>query len=94
MQAFKAQSHAVLQKANTDAQELVDGTHPLTVSFSQVVIDRNDVNAFAAQCVKVTSKSGDKRLTFTGLHLCDSALMQRDTTDELDIKVTLTNSSY
>ena len=91
---FKAQSHAVLQKTNANTQELVDGTHPLTVSFSQVIVDSNNVNAFTAQRVKVTSKGGDKRLTFTGLHLCNSALVERNTTNKLNVKVTLANSSY
>ena len=45
---FKAQAHTVLQKTNANTQELVDGAHPLTVSFSQVIVDSNNVNAFTA----------------------------------------------
>ena len=52
------------------------------------------MNTLAAQCIKITSQSRNKRLTFTGLHLCNSTLVKCNTADKLNIKVTLTNSSY
>ena len=57
--------------------------HPLGVTVCQIVVDRHDVDALAFQCVQVSRKSGHQGLTFTGLHLGDTSLMQDNTTDQL-----------
>ena len=41
------------------------------------------MNATARQCIEVGGQRGHQRLTFTGLHLSDTALMQHDAADEL-----------
>ena len=42
------------------------------------------MDAFAGECVEVGGEGGDKGLTFTGLHLRDTAVVEDDTTEDLD----------
>ena len=62
-------------------------THPLRVTLCQVIIDCNDVNAFSRQRIQVSRQCGYQRLTFTGLHLSNTALMKDDTADQLHLIV-------
>ena len=57
--------------------------HPLRVTVRQIIVNRDDMDAAAVQCVQIRRQCGDKRLTFTGLHLGDSSLMQDNTADQL-----------
>lgn len=70
-------------KAHREPQEPVHLTHPLTITFGQVIVDRDDVHTFAGQGVEVGGQSSHQCLTLTGLHLCDAPLMQNNATDEL-----------
>ena len=69
----------------TDAhlEELVDLAHPLGVTLCEVVVYRNYVNALTCKRIEVYGKSSNECLTFTCLHLGDTALMQDDTADQL-----------
>ena len=58
-------------------------SHPLGVTFCQIIIDRNDMYALSFQCIQIRRKSRYQRLTFTGTHLCDTSLVQYHTTDQL-----------
>ena len=42
--------------------------------------------------VQISGKGGHKGLAFTGLHLCDTALMQDDTAD--DLYTVMTHTEY
>ena len=64
-----------------EAQNLA---HFIRLSLCEVIVDRNDMNAVAAQTVHIRSNACDKCLTFTGSHFSDSALMQNDRTDDLN----------
>ena len=64
-------------------EEAVYLAHPLTASLGEVVVDGDNVYALAGQCVQISGKGSHKGLAFTGLHLCDTALMQDDTADDL-----------
>ena len=75
---------AVDDEADGQAEIAVDFTHPLGVTACEVVVDGDDVDAFAGEGVEVGGKGGDKGLTFTGLHLRDTAVVQDDTTKDLD----------
>ena len=61
----------------------MDLTHPLSITLCQIVIDRYDLNAFSLQCIQVCGTGGYQRLTFTSTHLCNTALMQYDTANQL-----------
>ena len=58
-------------------------THPLGISLCQVIVNGYDADTLAFQSVQVCRKCGYQCLTFTGLHLSDTSLMQDDTTDNL-----------
>ena len=63
--------------------------HPLRVTLGEVVVDRHDVHALAGQRVEVGGQHAGQRLALTGTHLGDVAQVQRGTTHELHIEVTL-----
>ena len=73
--------------ADLEAEELVEAAHPLRVAAGQVVVDRDDVNALAAQRVQVAGQGGDQRLAFTGLHFGDLALVEHHAADQLDVEM-------
>ena len=91
--------HAVQYHADLQSQELMYLTHPLRVTLRQIVIDGNDMDTLAFQSIQISGKGGHQSLTFTGTHLCDTSLMQDDTTDQLysvvlHIQNTLCSLSY
>ncbi len=77
----------VLDDADRHAQEPVDAPHPLRVASRQVVVDGDDVNAFALERVEIRGKRRDERLAFTGLHFRDAARVEHHAADELHIEV-------
>ena len=65
------------------AQEPVDLAHPLAVALGQVVVDGDNVNALAGQCVEVNRHGGHQRLAFAGLHLGNAGAVQHNAADDL-----------
>ena len=63
--------------------------HPLAVTFGQVVVDRDDVHALAADAVEVGRHHRGQGLALTGLHLSDVAEVQRRRTHQLHVERTL-----
>ena len=61
----------------------MDASHPLRVTRSEVVVDRDNQHALARECVQVRRRGRDQGLTFTGLHLGNAALVQHNTTGQL-----------
>ncbi len=82
-------SHLGQDHADIQAQEAVHPAHPLAVAFGQIVVDGDDMDAFAADAVEVGRQHRGQGLTFTGLHLGDVAEVQRRPTHHLDVEVTL-----
>ncbi len=72
--------------ADGQAQELINRAHPFAVARGQIIVDRDDVDAAAAQGVEIDGHGGDEGFAFAGGHFGDFALMQGDAADELDIK--------
>ena len=66
--------------AKRDAEEMGQVHRFLGLTVGVVL---NDMNTFSFQCIQICRRCGNKCLTFTGLHLCDTSLMKNDTTDEL-----------
>ncbi len=79
--------HLVLDAADGEAEEAVNGTHPLRVAAGEVIVDGDDVDAEAGQGVEVNGQGGDEGFAFTGLHFRDHAAMQGDAADELDVEM-------
>ena len=70
-------------KPHGQTQEAVYLAHPFRVTLGQIVVDGDDVHALAGQRVQIGGQRGHQRLTFTGLHLGDAALMQHDAAHQL-----------
>ncbi|CFR80327.1 Uncharacterised protein [Mycobacterium tuberculosis] len=60
--------------------------HPLTVAFSQVVVDGDDVHAVAGQRIEVSGQHTGQGLAFTGLHLGNVAQVQGGRTHHLHVE--------
>ncbi len=73
--------------ADRQPEEMIDRSHPFGVPPGQIVVDRNDMNAFAGQGVQIGRQGGGQGLAFTGLHFGDFSLMQHHTADELRIEM-------
>ena len=79
---------AVLVDAvDAEAVELVERSHPLGVTFGQIVVDGDDVYSVACERVKEYRQCSNEGLTLTGSHLCNLSLMEDDTTEELYVVV-------
>ena len=59
--------------------------HPGGVTFCQVLIDGDHMHAFLRQRVQIYAHRRSQRLTFTGLHLGDIALVHHDGTHDLHL---------
>ena len=84
---------AGLNTADGQAEHLVDRPHPLRVAPGEVVVDRDDVHAFAGERVQERRHGRDQRLAFAGLQLGDTAIMNRDPSDDLHVELTLADRS-
>ncbi len=82
--------HHVLDEGGAHAELLVDRPHPACVALREIVVDRDQVNAVARERVQVEGLRRHERLTFTGLHLCDVALVEDDAAHHLDVEWPLT----
>ena len=69
------------------AENGVDGAHPLRVAPREVVVHRHDVHALPVDCIEVDGKRGDEGLALSGAHLGDVAFVQRHAAEELHVEV-------
>ncbi len=76
-----------LDDSDTEAEEVVNRTHPDGVASGEVVVDGNEVGTASGECVEDQRRSSNKGLSFTSLHFGDSTLVENETADELDVKV-------
>ncbi len=65
--------------------ELINRSHPLGVTLGQVVVDGHHVNTIACEGIEEHWEGCHKCLTFTSSHLGNFALVQSDTTEDLNI---------
>ena len=73
--------------ADRQSEKLVEPAHPFRVASGQVIVDGNDVDAFAFKRIQIGGQRGDQRFSFTGLHLGDLALVQHIAADQLHVEV-------
>ncbi len=71
------------------AEEPVDLSHPLGIALGEVIVDRDDVDAFPGQRVEIDRQRRDEGLAFAGLHLGDHAAMQHDAAHHLHVEMAL-----
>ena len=69
--AFLRVGLGLVDAAHGQAMELIQRTHPLGVTFGQIVVDGNHMDTFARQCVQKHRQRSHQRLSFTGGHLGD-----------------------
>ncbi len=77
----------VLDDAHRHAEEAVNLAHPFRVAAGQVVVRRDDVDAFAFQGVQVGRQRRHQRLALAGLHLGDGAAVKNRPADDLDVEM-------
>ena len=66
------------------SQKLMNLSHPLSITLCQIIIDCYDMHTFSGPVRSDMPASVDTSVfTFTSLHLCDTSLMQDNTTDQL-----------
>ncbi len=76
-----------LDNAHAQAQEVINRPHPNRVAASQIVVRGDQMSSLAFQSVGVKGRDGHERLSFTGLHFGDSALVQHHSAKELDVEL-------
>ena len=67
--------------------EHIERSHPLRVTLSQVIVDSYDVNTIAGQGIQEYRTGTNEGLTLTSSHLGNLALVQNNTTEELNVVV-------
>ena len=77
----------LVNAVNAESVEHIERSHPLRVTFGQIVVHGNDVNTVTCQSVEEDGQGSDQRLTFTRSHLGNLTLMQYNTTEELYVIV-------
>jgi len=78
--------HPVDDHADRQPQEAVNRSHPAGIAFRQVVVDRDDMDAFPRQRIQIDGHRRGKGLALTGLHFGDLSLVQDDASDDLHIE--------
>ena len=79
---------------NGQPEETIYLPHPFGIAFGQIVVDRNDMDAFAFQSVQIGGQRSNQGFAFTGFHLGNHPLMQDNTANQLDIIMSLTQSPF
>jgi hypothetical protein len=80
---------AVDDAAGGEAEEAVDLAHPFAIALGEVIVDGDDMHAFARERIQIDGQGGDESLAFAGFHLGDVAAMQDHAADELHVEVAL-----
>ena len=77
----------LVNTVHRQAEEHINRSVPLGVTFSEVIVDGNHVYTFVGQGIEVYRQGSHEGLTFTGSHLGNLTLMQHNTTEELHVIV-------
>ena len=68
----------MLYAGHAQPKEMIDGAHPVAVSFRQVVVDRDNMSSFASEGIEVNREGSHQSLSLASLHLGYLALMEND----------------
>jgi len=66
-------------------EEAVDLAHPFGVTFCQIVIDGDDMNAFAIKGVQIGGERRDECFTFARPHFSNFAAVQGNAANQLNV---------
>ncbi len=75
--------HLIEYTADCQTQKLMHLPHPLRVTMRQIIIDRDNMDTLSGQGIQVSRKRRHQRLTFSGTHLGDAALVKDNAADDL-----------
>ena len=75
--------------ADREPEERVDLAHPRGVATGEVVVDGDDVHAFAGERIQIDRQGGDERLAFAGAHFRDRPFVEHHAADQLDVEMAL-----
>ena len=78
---------AVDNKADGEAEEAINLSHPLAVTPCKVIVDGDDMNALSGQCVEIGRKGCNKGFTLAGFHFGNSALVENNAALKLNGEV-------
>jgi hypothetical protein len=73
--------------ADGQAQELIDAAHPLGIAFGEVVVDGDDVDAFAFERIQIDGQPWRPAFCLRRSSFRRSALVQHHAADQLDVEV-------
>ena len=82
-----------MNTGNTQTQVVIDGSHPLCITFSEVIVYRYYMDTFTGHCIQGDRQRCDEGFTLAGLHLSYFALVENNTAHQLDIEMSLLNSA-
>ena len=80
--------------ADSEPQEFVDLAHPFAVAAGEVIVDGDDVDAFASERVQINGGGRDQGFAFAGLHFGNVAFVEDHPANQLDIEMTLTQRAF
>ena len=89
-----AMVHLRQNHSNTNTKELVYPPHPFCIPLGEIIVDRNEVNAVACQCIEIYGQSRHQCLTFACSHFGNSAVMQYHASDQLHIEMTHVQNTF
>ena len=78
--------HHRLDVRDAHPERLEDRPVPLGVALREVVVDRDEMRAAAGEAVEIEGETRDERLSLTGLHLGDVALVEDDPAHQLHVE--------
>ena len=77
----------LIDTINTQSVELVQRSHPLGVTFRQVIVHGNHMHTVSGQRIQEYRQGSHQRFTFTGCHFGNFTFMKYHTTKQLYIIV-------
>ncbi len=78
--------HSLLDEADAQTQEFIDGPHPLRIPAGQIIVECQHMDPVAGPRVETDGGDGRERLALAGLHLDQFALMQSYAGQHLDVE--------
>jgi hypothetical protein len=76
---------AILHAADGQSEVAIDFSHPFGVAGGEVVVDRDHVDALAAEGIEVGRQGGHQRFPFPGGHFGNLSPVENNAPDELDV---------
>jgi len=77
----------MLDHTHRKPQEFINGSHPVPVAASQIIVHGHKMHTLAFQSIQIDWKCRHKRFPFAGGHFGDLPLVKHETAQNLHIKV-------